>query len=470
MPKYKKTISTSKSYDPFSKGDKSARFNHYIFFLLQLMLVFSTLAFGAVDSWALGLLSICSGLILVFWIADTLENKQLRINNNLILLPVLVFAAIALIQLLPLRGSDLPEAAMALEPVRSLSIDPYQTRFFIIQLFAQLVFFAAALTFINTQSRLRKMVVTIIIFGTVMSFFGTLQQMASTEAIFGLRPTQNSIPFATFINKHHFAAFMEMTIGIAAALLFGSGTKKDKRLLLIVAIVIMGIGLIFTGSRGGMISLFAVLGFITLAALLQHRADKKAQSYPDESAPATRNLAIIGGGVALIVVLFGSVLLLGGNDPLLRGVGLQNPEEISSGRLHFWQVAWQVIKDYPILGAGFNSFGTAFSHYDTWNGNLRIENAHNEYLQVLAESGIIGFACVAGFIYLLFKQGLQVVLTATDRFRRSVATGALAGCFGILMHSFFDFPLRTPSNALFFLALCALSVVPIFYPKFQPQK
>ena len=109
--------------------------------------------------------------------------------------------------------------------------------------------------------------------------------------------------------------------------------------------------------------------------------------------------------------------------------------------------------DHPILGAGYDAFGVAFTRYDTWNGVFRIEQAHNDYLQALADAGIAGFVYVAAFIFWLFKKGFGVIAEATDLFRSSSSVGALAGCFGILIHSFFDFPLRTPVNAFLFLLM-----------------
>jgi O-antigen ligase len=135
---------------------------------------------------------------------------------------------------------------------------------------------------------------------------------------------------------------------------------------------------------------------------------------------------------------------------------------VSSGRSHFWAIALKIFFDYPVLGAGLNAFGVAFTGYDTWNGNNRVEQAHNEYLQILADAGIVGFACVAAFIYLLFKYSLSAIEAAADNvYRKSAARGALAGCFGILIHSFFDFPLRTPANAFFFLLLTVIATVSI---------
>ena len=161
-------------------------------------------------------------------------------------------------------------------------------------------------------------------------------------------------------------------------------------------------------------------------------------------------------------MLVGSVFLLSGDAALVRGVGFTNQADASSGRMHFWSVALQIFKDYPILGAGLDSFGgTAFPRYDTWNGNFRIEQAHNDYLQMLADAGLFGFFCVAAYIFLFFKKGLQQIGATHSQFRKSVAIGALAGCFGILLHSFFDFPLRTSSNAFFFLLFAVLATASI---------
>jgi len=167
----------------------------------------------------------------------------------------------------------------------------------------------------------------------------------------------------------------------------------------------------------------------------------------------------------LLIVLFGAVLLLGGDAPLSRGIGLTTQADVSSGRLHFWSVGLQIFAAHPIIGAGLDAFGTAFPLYDTWNGNFRVEQAHNDYLQILADAGITGFLCVAAFIFLLFKQGFQKISAEHSHFRRSVSVGAMAGCFGILIHSFFDFPLRTSSNAFFFLLFAVFATASIYFSK-----
>jgi O-antigen ligase len=154
------------------------------------------------------------------------------------------------------------------------------------------------------------------------------------------------------------------------------------------------------------------------------------------------------------------VIALGGEQSLLRGTGIQNAQaDFTSGRSGFWKVAFQIFLSHPILGAGFDAFGVAYSRFDPSNGLFRVEQAHNDYLQMLADGGVIAFACVVGFIYLLFRKAFDRIKNGVSRLERSIAIGALAGCFGILVHSGLDFPLRTPANALFFLILVALATV-----------
>lgn len=434
-----------------------SRLNSTVFVLLYFVPVILTIAYGAVDVWALGFQVIFAGAIAILWLADSFIKKSFQFSPSLIQIPLLGLILIGLIQLLPLRSANVSGGLLSVPAVASLSLDAYSTRFAVIQLIVYFIFFAAALVFINSRERLRKIVSLIIIFGAVTAFFGILQYLANLESIYGLRPSPQAQPFASFINKHHFAAFMEMTLALTLALLFGKAIKKDKNLLLIIAAVIMGIAIVLTGSRGAFLSLLGVLAFVIAANLMKKDDGEKINHF-------RRNFAFIGGGIALISVLFGAVFLLGGDESLLRSVGLQNASnDLSSGRTHYWQVALKIFFDYPIIGIGLNSFGTAYPQYDTWNGTFRVEQAHNDYLQMLSEAGIFGFACIAAFIFLLFRRGLQTIGRAHDAFRRSAAIGALAGCFGILLHSFFDFPLRTPSNTYFFLILAALATASIHH-------
>ncbi len=466
------TSNTSDWYDATLVSEKTSRLSGVVFFLLCASSIFAVIAFGAVDVWALGFLSLFVGITAALWLADSWLKKEVLFDTNKLQIPMLGLILIGLIQLLPLRNLDISNGLLSVPASHALSLAPYTTRFAVVQLVIYFVFFALALTFINNQKRLRQTVSTVIIFGALIAFFGILQRLSGVEGVYGLRETVQNIKFASYINQHHFAALMELIIGLPLALLFGKATNKDKRIFLIIAAAIMGIAILLTGSRGGFISLIAVLVFVVAANLLKKRegGSEKDSENGEKTRNYRRNFAYIIGALAVMLGLFGAVLMLGGDQSLLRGVGLANPDEVSNGRLYFWQTALKIIADYPILGAGFDAFGVAFTRYDTWNGTYRIEQAHNDYLQILADAGILGFACVASFIFLLFKQSLRIITKASDNFRRNVAVGALAGCFGILIHSFFDFPLRTPANGYFFLLFVVLATASINYPKLYRKR
>jgi len=467
MEKEERELEISRAPKPNedSASAPPTRLSRTIYVLLCVIPIFATIAYGATETWAFGIISILTGLTAVLWLADAGLNREFRFDTNLLQLPVIGLIAIGLIQLLPVRSHAELDGALSVPAAAALSINPYATRLAVVQLIIFLVFFAAAYAYLNNAPRLRKIVTVVIVFGAGMAFFGILQRLASPDGIYGWRPTPQAIPFASFVNQHHFAAFMEMTIGLTLALLVGRGTEKDKRLLLVIAVVLMGIAILLTGSRGGVLSLLGVIGFVLLTNFLRKSDSGEELSKEDRRARFRRSLGLVGGVFGLLVVLAGAVLLLGGDAPLSRGIGLTTQADVSSGRLHFWSVGWQIFTAHPIIGAGLDAFGTAFSQYDTWNGNFRVEQAHNEYLQILADAGILGLLCIAAFIFLLFRQGLQRIGAEHSHFRRSVAVGALAGCFGILIHSFFDFPLRTPANAFFFLLFVVFATASIHFSK-----
>jgi O-antigen ligase len=417
----------------------------------------ATLAYGSVDPLALGVMFVLTSIVVILWIGDAWKSGEFRYSSDLIQLPLLGVILIAGIQLLPLAGLDPGTPALSVPTSTTLSVDPYATRFFLIQLIPYFLFFAAALAYLPGGERTKRIGIAIVVFGALLGFFGILQKLSVPDAIYGLRPTPQAIPFGPFVNQHHFAALMEMTSGVALGMVFGSGIGRERKIFVALAAGIMGMAVVFTGSRGGLIGFLCVVGFSAVASFVRRNASDRDD--PDAVEHTRRNLFVIVTAGGLILLVLASVLFLGGQSSLMRSIGFGDSQaDPTSGRAHFWGIAWKIFLDHPILGSGLNSFGVAFTPFDTWNGFYRVEQAHNDYLQMLADGGIVGIACVAVFVFLLLKKGIAAVGDHRDGLRRSVVTGALAGCIGILIHSFFDFPLRTPANGFVFLLLVALIV------------
>ena len=129
-----------------------------------------------------------------------------------------------------------------------------------------------------------------------------------------------------------------------------------------------------------------------------------------------------------------------------------------AGRKNIWKATWKMIKEHPLTGVGFNGYWAAIPQYHSASGRITPQQAHNDYLQTLADGGIAGGLLGLSFLILLFGRGFARRAT-DDKFRSGVATGALAGCFAVLVHSAFDFTLHTTANALLFLVLAAMATL-----------
>ena len=425
--------------------------------ILCVIIVVSILLYGAVDTGTLALLALLSFGLVGYWTWIAIRSGEVPINLNVVQLPVIALGVVGLIQLLPFGGSSIPAGVLDLPAAASISLDPYATRFFLTRLFLFVVFFAAALTFINSISRVRIVVVTLIAFGGLLAFYSILQRVEDPSSIYGLRQPAQAIPFGTFINRHHFAALMEMTLGLSLGVLFAGDIKRNRWPFITAAAVVMAIAIVLTGSRGGVIGL--VTSLVAIAAFTAY--GRSGLSHRTDMGGFSPKLILIAGAIFLIVTL-AIVLFLGGADPLLRGTGIgPGTGDFTSGRIDFWRTAVKMFLAHPIIGVGLDAFGVAYSSYDASSGMFRVEQAHNDYLQTMADAGVIGFACVSAFIILLMKKGTDVIRQTSRSFRRGAAVGALAGCTAILVHSFFDFPLRTPANAFVFLTLAAVAIVRI---------
>lgn len=429
--------------------------SRFAFLTITVAIVLSALAYGTVHYWTLALFSLGAVTILILWIVDGWKLGFLRISKNFLQLPLLGMILLGCVQLLPLRAVDNSILLGGANFVKTLSLDPYSTRLVLVQVTALLIYFAATLVFTDTPHRLRLLVRTIIGFGFLLAIFGLTQSFTSPNRVYWVRELAQATAFGPFINRHHFAGYMEMTLALPLGLLFAGSIAKEKRFIYLFTAGIMAVALVITNSRGGIISLIAEIFFL---AAIGFRRKRKHRTEEGKQRGVASAALRAGLALLLIVGLFGAVVLLGGEAALSRVVGTVNLEDPTTGRAHFWNVTVDIIKAHPVIGTGLGAFGVVYTGYDSRNGIYRLEQAHNDYLQVLSDGGLVGAFLGLAFVVMLFKIGFAR-RESRDDYRRGVAIGALAGCFAVLVHSFFDFTLHTTSNALLFLVLAALATL-----------
>lgn len=413
-----------------------------VFFVLCALFVLTTIAYGAVHQPVIALAYFFIAVAVVLWAVDSFRSGIFKFSPSQLQIPIALAALYAVIQFVPF-GTVAEMAGLSGIP-RTISIEPFWTQMFALHFVALLLFFAMALSYLDSAARIRKLTTLIVVFGFVFAFYAILQYVLSPTKIYGIyEAPSNAQPFGSFVNRHNFAAFMEMAIALPLGMLFAGAIPRDKRLITLTAIGLMGVSLVMSGSRGG---LFSIIAATVLLVLLTAKAKSGNQVAMKVA------LALL----LLVVVVFGSIFV-GGESTLTRIAETARSNDFSTNRFQIWQVTWQIVTHYFPFGAGIGAYAAAYTQFDPMNGLARVEQAHNDYLQVLADAGLIGLALTVFFIYKLFRTGLASSRTE-NIYRRGVALGALAGCFSILVHSIFDFVLHTTSLTLMFLMLCALVV------------
>ncbi|HKG79057.1 MAG TPA: hypothetical protein VKA78_06545, partial [Pyrinomonadaceae bacterium] len=282
--------------------------SRFAFLVICVAIVLSALAYGTVHYWALGLFNLGGLTILVLWVLDAWSLGNLRVSRNLLQLPLLGALILGLIQLLPLREMT-SGGATALGLTSTLSLDPYSTRLVLVQLATLLIYFAATLVFVDTPHRLQVLVRTIMIFGFFLALFGLTQSFTSPTKVYWIRELNQSTAFGPFINRHHFAGYMELTIALPLGLLFAGSVDKEKRLLYLFIAGIMGVALVMTASRGGIVSLVAEIVFLVIVTAIWRKPSERRRR---KSGRLKRVGARVGMATALLVGLFLGVVLLGG--------------------------------------------------------------------------------------------------------------------------------------------------------------
>ncbi len=409
------------------------------FFLICSMVVWTTLLYGTVHQPIIGIFYLAIAAIFASWAVDAFRSGYVRFDGSLFQIPILATAVYGLIQIIP-YGTREETGGLGGIPA-TLSLDPFSTRQVALHFISLFVFLAAALVFIDTRRRLKAVVRLITIFGFVYAFYAILQVILSPDKIYGIYSSEAAVPFGSFVNRHNFAAFMEMSIMVPLGLILAGAIEKDRLLLYYTAIGVMGIALLLSGSRGGFVSIIAGAGFLFL---IERGKNGKKRLFIRIAAAAVILGAIVAGA-----------FLIGGESSLTRMAETTASKNFTTNRTQIWAVTLDVIKNNQPFGVGLGAFGIAYSKYDPFSGLERVEQAHNDYLEVLADAGVVGALIGLSFLFFLFRDGLRAARTR-DKYLKGVAAGALSGCFAILVHSLFDFVLHTTALALMFLLLAAL--------------
>lgn len=316
---------------------------------------------------------------------------------------------------------------------------------------AYVLFFALALVLLDSRERIAASAYTLVLSGCIQALYGGVVALGAV----------GQVAEGTFVNRNHFAGYLELCLsvglGMLIARLTGESAQTWRRfvrnisalilsptMLLRLALVCMVIALVLSRSRMGNTAFFVsmlVTGAIGLAF----------------SKRATRSMVIV---IASLVII--DIAIVGTYFGVERVVERIEKTQMESERPESVE-AISMWKDFPVFGAGLGSFHIVFPKYPEKDLGALFTHAHNDYVQFLAETGVVGFALVGLLVVLSLFAALKAQYLRGDPLMRGLSFGAIMGIISLMIHSWVDFNLQIPSNAMTFMYVLALAWISLNY-------
>lgn len=406
-----------------------------------LLLAFATLALGGTPAWARAATQLGVLVLLGLWLLSGVIGGELNFRLPAVFYPMLAIFLFA-----------------CLQAFARLSVYPPATRQEVWELLGAGGFFFLLHNQLTSVRRLERFVTALLWFAFGVAIFGVLQQLSFNGKIYwvvGL--PQGGSPFGPFINRNHFAAWTLMLIPLAWGKLARRQRQREAQVFWALVFLALGVSVLLSLSRAGAI-------LLALCFPLRWWLGRGFR--------ASSRWALV---VALVVILLAGVATLAlDTGPVLArwktlGELFRQPEAVDAYRWQIWRDTLRMIADRPWLGSGLETFGVLSDSYRSFPSEQQWLQAHNDYLQWVAETGVVGAGLALWFLVVLGRTAAEKLRLAEQEPARQLVVGALTGCVLVLLHSLVDFPLRIPANALLFMTLLAVITTPAAGPLLGPD-
>lgn len=418
----------------------SARLSSVLFYATFGLLMFGPLAFGAVESWSIFILEAGAALLTVVWFAKQWLDGEINIRWNPLFLPMTGFGILILVQIV-FRASAYPHDTFS----QALLYVAYA-----------LLCFLSAQTLLR-GSQARKLALIFIVYGTAVAVFALLQGISPNGKLYWIRqPRMGGNIYGPYVNHNHYAGLMELLVPIPLVLSLTQLAHERERTAAGVAAALMAGTLFLSGSRGGMLAILVELALLSVLLVRQKKGVRLA--------------AGAAGFVAVLLVL---LVWVGGRELTHRvsTISTEARTEISGGmRLSIDRDTLRMFRRKPLLGWGLGAFPVVYPEFRSFYTNFFVNEAHNDYLQLLAEMGLAGFAAMLWFWVVLGRAALPKLKNWTTDISGAVTLAATLSVTGILVHSFFDFNLQIPANAALFYVFCTVAASPRLLQRARKRK
>ena len=401
---------------------------------LLILFAGAVLAFGAVDVWSQSLLEAGAAALFVFWAVLASRDSELRVQWSLLNWPLLALIGIGLGQFL-FRGSA----------------NPFLTRIELLKFVAYvLIFFLTAQAF-RTRRDFTLLAWFLMLLCFAVSLQGITQHFTSSGNIYWTDAFNiQTAFFGPYVNRNHFAGFVELTLPAGLAMMAFRSVRREVVPLVVLLTVVPVSALVLSGSRAG------ILGFVLELAVLAWLV--RSRSAARWKAPRI----IAAAGVALIAL---ALVAWVGAGLAIQRFSLLNVHDVPLGRrTSMAQGAAHIFLDFPLKGSGLGTLVDVYPRYETAYDGRLVDHVHNDYMEGLAETGLLGGLCGVFFLWLFYRESRKAFQAQQARLSLALHSAGVAAVVGLLFHSLVDFNLHIPANALLFLLQVFIATSPPLPP------
>lgn len=433
-----------------------------------ILILLSPIPYGTVEVWSVSIFEITSIVIFCAWLIGEALTGRIELNSFQIYIPFGLFFLLIVMQIVPLpisllnaispNTADLWNSKLAelkhvfgdsVQMSYTISFTPYVTKQKLLLYVSYAMFYLVISNYISRRKQIKRLFWIVFSIAIIESSLGVLQ------FIIGLSHSSLTRASGTYINPNNYAGFLGMIVPLSLGFAISMseegiglirGFKRFtevryfKQFLILFATGFFALGLIFSESRGG---IFSLAGSIVFFYFLLSWG-KKARS--------------ISWSMIIFLVILVCYAAWIGLDPVIARYS--ETEAGLAGRVAVWKDTLQIIKHFPTVGTGLGSYALSFTLFKNQASlPLTYSHAHNDYLELAAETGLIGFILVLSGMILIFRKALVYVKTfpyRNDPLRYYLAIGSVSGIISMLIHAFTEFNFQIPANAYYLVFLLGL--------------
>lgn len=369
------------------------------------------------------------------------------------LIAIAVFIVVQLIPLPPVLWQAIPgremlaEASILLgEPAawRPISIDPDLTIVSSLALVVPIASFFIVKSLNTAQQSLLLWLVVSVVF--VNLIVGGMQAFSGGNDFYLYDTAHKGLPIGLFGNRNHMGIMLLLGMILSVPLICHRFEQLDfnKVATMTFFILTFAFGIVATNSRS--VAVLATLT-ISLIAILSVPVKQKRSGYIA--------VAVIVGGLSTLV----TVMSANGKFGVVSGLAGRF-DQVGDHRYEFWPTALTTLSHYFPFGSGLGTFDTAFRTQEKLEvlGTHYVNHAHNEYLEVGIEMGVLGIFLLLCSVFWLLKYTIQLIFRYRAEGASSLPSFAGYGLICLALHSLVDYPLRSLSIAMISGILVAVMI------------